>query len=352
MNILLAGKLQHDNFGDVIMAAYYMNKEHQYYLFNSTDIVLNRLMELGYNAQLVNFDNIEDVSFDACVYIGGGYFGHTYLNGSKWCSEWENKNGLYKLSRYLVEKNIKYIVQSVEVGPIYQSSLRDKIKFILENASSVTVRNKGSKQYCLNKLNLKVKEQGDIVYHESSSFFSRYIGSENNNLVVHVTDKYNGSNLLKKNFTSAILNYVKSNNQSYNEVVLITDNEVTSNLDEAVKSFCDELLKEEIEFRVVRYKNTPLPDIFKEVSNSKLMITTKLHLGVLAKSFGSNVKCFTDAPKSRRFYKDNNALHEIENFYLKLKKTTISDHAKVTSSEEPKSGVYIEEYDRFIRGLV
>lgn len=353
----LIGRCDHDNFGDSLMFAFYVKKLNGLgltpYLIGASDIFMKRLHE-----EKLHCNNIEpeEVSIlNIALFIGGGYFGQPDIGADDWNKRFLQSAYFYNIYKKLQANKIEYHVYGVEVGPIKFNEVKKQIGEIITGAKSVYVRNKKSKEYIENNFNCKVKSRRDIVLGETSLYFTCVSeeGGNKDTLVIHATGK-----VLKKNPISRMLRKKLCNligmNSHIRHVNILFDQTEYSNLERNAEEFRTELKlnNESLKVNIVKYKG--LSDTLKVIYQSDYVVTTKLHVGITALSFGKEILCISSMPKNQRFYNEvfkGQGIIKLFSVLYPWNKLKIKDFVSIKENnyEYNESKKYIEYLEELIK---
>lgn len=317
---LILGKVNHDNYGDTLMvmivASCLIDCGYSVSVVEPGLFLEKQLKQYGLAVNYLDVDSINS-AYEVAIYTGGGYFAHNFVNGQKWCKRWLNEGYFIRTAKKLTECKIPYYVFSVEVGPIRNAEMRMAVKNILESAKKVVCRNSESVNFIRTSLCSDVGEVGpDMVFSEIGEFVDRFHDSTIVDpfckvLGIHITDKFNGSNLIKRLFVRDVLESIRLSN--FTKIILFSDNEETVNLDSAFK-FIEENL--DGNYEIVRFSG--VKNVIDKLMETTHVLTTKLHVGVSAMALGKRVICFSDTPKSKRFYRGQGSGSIARGFYLEF----------------------------------
>ncbi|WP_273070578.1 polysaccharide pyruvyl transferase family protein [Alteromonas australica] len=325
MNVLIVGKINHNNYGDILMVLFMAERikanNGNVFLLGAFEFILPQLKAYNIEAKIIGITEI-DSSIDFSIFTGGGYFAHNLVNGKKWCANWLKESYFIDAAKVMKNCNIPYYIYSVEVGPILNKQMREEVRVIFDEAKEVVCRNIGSVDYVKNILQFNKCEVGpDMVLSELSDFHNRHyknyesLGlnvSCKDTLAIHVTDKYNGTNFIKRMFRRNIVRAVNSS-ENYKTVILFSDNEETTNLDSAFR-----YLEKNIEKTTITKRYSDVENLLALFNSFSSVITTKLHVGVSGFALNKSVLCFSDMPKTRRFYKENKFEKCLSGFYFSI----------------------------------
>lgn len=306
MNILLHGATNMSNFGDYLFAELFYRRVLQ----NGDRAVFYSHPRYGISPFFVKHLNypLENRHYlrqmkqcDALVFIPGGYFADT-----------RRKQFIYRLRhlfRYmfpavsfmLMRKPI--YVLGVGAGPFSNSLFSRLALHTLNTAKTVCVRNEESRQYCLqhgitNQISVTADtalltkahmEAHGITISERSEF------SERKALFVHIDSSPQVTQLLFSRIAPAVDAFLKL----YPEYTLYLG--ADSEMDEAVYSLYEKQFSLHYP-QLLRYDDPW--KLCTDLSGMDIVITTKLHVGIVSCVFGCSVLSFPFVPsKTKRLYK-------------------------------------------------
>lgn len=327
--ILIAGRVNHDNYGDTLMVAivaeYCAEAGYDVFVVGSGDFLVRQLKEIGIDIKNIDRESIYKYDFDKCIFTGGGYLAHNFFNGKSWCRKWLNDGYFTDIYDYLKSKNIPYCVLSVEVGPIKSPLMRAAVRSVFNDAKFVYVRNQQSLLFTKRNItnSAHINYSDDMVLTEldylvssmqKKNLLSCSIEEADSPIIgIHVTDKFDGSNFLKKEFVKQLVAAINENS-NLKRIYLFSDNEETTNLDDAFKYLVENLSKKK---NISIHRFHSLREVIEIINQCSHVFTTKLHVGVSSISLGKHVLCLSDTPKSKRFYNSLSLSDSHKYFYLR-----------------------------------
>lgn len=314
VKILLVGKSAHQNFGDILMAGlvarWVVEMGFQPVLFSQSK-EFSRHVE-GIEPKCLSTSSLEsEKNVIAGIFYGGGYFGHNYFGFKKWGNDWLKEAYFESAYEYLCNCGIPYAVYSVEFGPIYNRKVRDIVKSIILKSDQVVTRNSRSSKYVKKITGKEVENGGDIIF----STFNKggHKGGEcidGTEIVIHYTDKVSYKNLWTISYLSSIKDALEG--AGVKKVTFVSDSAEVLIDQKVVSEFTSVANVSRVDFVDVSH-------LMEKIATCTHLITTKLHLGVLALSMGKNVLCVSDHPKIKRFYMDLNLENKLISFYFSPK---------------------------------
>ncbi|HEM2786810.1 TPA: polysaccharide pyruvyl transferase family protein [Streptococcus suis] len=303
-NILLHGatNFESSNYGDFIYGEMIYN-----YLLQNNEKINVRFFQPSnfFNKFLKNSNNNQKFSVfktDALIYIPGGYFGEGHNA--------RFRDNLVQFLRFLpvglfaVLKKIPIVVLGIGAGPNNNFLMNFGISNIVNNSLVVTARDRESFE-ALKKLssNPKIVECFDMILSNeyNTSFESEQLSSildkvgDKKILLVH----YNHSQEALFKFAESVKKFVEVNNDYQ---IVVTSDSLLSFEDEFFSKFSQMVQKE-----VLLFKYEDPNELTKLIHMSSLILTCKLHLGVIGCLFNKSVVVAACHPeKTNRFYRDIN----------------------------------------------
>lgn len=348
--VVLVGRADHDNFGDSLIFAFYVNSlnstSRKAYILGASSIFIDRLHECNMECDSIE---LEDVSTDDLVFfVGGGYFGEPDVGRRGWNERFISDGFFGSVRSWLISKNIQYYVHGVEVGPLSSPEVKRIVSDLLGNAKSVVVRNEASQLYCEDELGLhSVSMYRDVVYEETKQF-ACLIGvcrdSEPEGVIIHATGKVLKANPLSCLARVKLRKMIR--NLGVSKVTILFDQtsfpELVPRAQKYAKALCEDGLKAEVK------EYCGLESVLSAISSAEYVITTKLHVGVTALALGGRVLCYSSMPKNIRFYDEvfqGNGRKSLLSLFNYFEDLSVSDFVEHESSSV---GKYIKEFHRIL----
>jgi polysaccharide pyruvyl transferase WcaK-like protein len=299
--ILLHGAFFGSNYGDVLFCEIFREEIKKYekpILGKAGKYIKKRL-------KIKNICNNELINFFSCysiVFSPGGYFGEPNKAGlplAYWRARMLLRHAyLGVLSRVF---NKPYVIIGIGVGPINFKLGQCLIKYIFNGARDVTVRDEESYNYLrsmgVNNTNILISVDPifcmkDKLLDKSSKKKIKALKDNNKKiLLLHITS--GGENGLA--VCRAVYRFIKEND-SY-KLLLCTDFDMSK-----PNSYIDKTKNVFNENDYIFLKYTP--ELLSAVINeSDLVVTSKLHVGIVGVSFGKSVLSFPVHNKTLRFYR-------------------------------------------------
>ncbi|WP_418223290.1 polysaccharide pyruvyl transferase family protein [Clostridium isatidis] len=296
-NIIIQGAGFTDNFGDVLFYDIFIKESNKYNI--NVDILKTDEKVLQHLNIKVNKENVirKLIKADGIVFVGGGYMGE---------QPYKEKFKLYKWG-FSAIKNILYvgilgvlfrkkiIVIGVGAGPVTNPITRYIIKKICNYSEKTIVRDKESYEFLKS---IMVKEEklditADTVLALHKYYNLKKINRNNKTITLHLSDSYKNNE--KINF---IVKDVEKYLEKYPEYRLkaITDHN-GGGQDIAIKD-----LKEKFQDKINICKYESPNQLINELNISDVVITNKLHVGIVSSTLGKSVFSIANHPKTKRFF--------------------------------------------------
>ncbi len=299
--ILLHGAFFSSNYGDVLFSDIFkatLEQKSTVLLGNIGQYVKERNGIKKHKSEF--FSLLES---DAVVFAPGGYFGEPDEKGLslfRWRLRMIRKHAYLGVLAKLLRK--PYCIIGIGVGPIHFKIGKRIVKSIFDGAKLVTVRDDESYNYLkeMNVKNPRISVSVDSILCKGEEFSSAVscleaIADIKDNdgriLLLHITS--GGENGLE--VCRAVREFI-SNRENF-KLIICTDFEMKreNKYIESVKGVFANM-----EYTFLDYS----PELLTSAINSAdLVVTSKLHVGVVAASFSRSVLSFPVHSKTVRFYK-------------------------------------------------
>lgn len=302
--ILIHGSINTTNFGDVLFAEFFYKYIKDNQLGEPHFLSTPHLGVSDYVRQYLSYNEIfslKDIrNSSLVVFMSGGYFGDAKksLRGSL------TRFAKY-ISIYLLAKrySVPLVVCGVGGGPLYHWFNRHSFTSVLEYAKRITVRDDQTKEYFeTKKLESKILTTTDsalIITPETYTSLDPIITEELNNsvkvskkLYIHVPHNLHIIEGYKKELIPAVNLFVESNPEY--GIVFITDelHGIPKDMVDMVQT-CNKYI----------YKYTTPDQLCAFLSYADVVITVKLHIGIVSSALGKSVISFPlHVHKTWRFY--------------------------------------------------
>lgn len=296
-----------DNFGDVLMLGLYcraiMSFGHKPLIVNGTRALHKRLLDDGIDVSSVGVAELKG-SVVAVIFIGGGYLGWPDVMAPFWQYRFRTNNPYYLIARECRRSSIPYFIEGVEVGPGLWPLAIKPIRYILDNAESVVVRNLDSAKVVSRISKTPTCVTNDVLLGNLSVYREGpYVGcltSRTGSVAgVHLSSHILGSHFVAKKFIDAIAGSLAA--VRWHHIVLFADNPHGVKHQRSIEEIRLALAANGHDVEVREYAGPGRT--IETIASIDFLITAKLHCGVIALSLGKYVVCIGSAPKLRRFYR-------------------------------------------------
>lgn len=306
--VVIHGATNTSNFGDILFAKMFYNECQNLglntYFLNIPFYGIGKTCrsEVGYEKKLSLFQALK---CDYLIMMSGGYLGEDVSSF---------KDTLKRYFRYVLWPNLflmckkSVYVLGVGGGPIESKWLRKRIVNVLQKADVVTVRDYETKayfeQYGVTR-NIYVTSDTAQIY---SGIYELSLNSEMKNIMqelkeknykiiyLHLVSDEKKDSLINKNIVKALNKFIKTHPEYY--LIAGNDSIVNKRIDEY------ESYQNITTSNKVGYKYSTSHDLVSLLNECDLVITTKLHVGILSASLGKSVLAFpTHREKVERYYK-------------------------------------------------
>jgi polysaccharide pyruvyl transferase WcaK-like protein len=293
MNIYLHSSLNHRNFGDELLAIIAANelKSHKIYL-KGNDLACNTLLKEYNNTYLIKYI---PKKVDYMIFGGGGYFGAPSSKITKWDVNFIRR--FVPLMTYVLYhkiRNLKMVGTGFGPNSIISSTI---IRCIFKYSNSMNyVRDTKS----LSHGNKILKSNKFTLIRDLASYKTLYPDfllklkvDKGNYIIIHDVQ----TNQLNDNFNKELINFIISNKL---KVLIIADSDRTnSKLESVFEDWKKLFFKNDITInRYIDLKTT-----FSLIVNSQLVITSKLHIGIVSSTFNVPTVSIPIHIKTIRYYK-------------------------------------------------
>ena len=306
--VMLHGATNMSNYGDYLFAEFFYRK----LIDNGIEPIFytDRKYGIGeYFSKYLNYKPTGSLSdaykeCDALVFISGGYFvgpsSHAYFDEFKLIARY------FKPAFRFMKMNKPIYVLGVGAGPFDSRPYSKKAKKVLNYAAPITVRNIESKRFCEEygvASSIEVTADTALVVRQ---YLDKYktdvpkfeIEAGKKMLLFHIDSNATVKDKFRRIIAPAVKRFLETNTEY--RLYLAAD---------GVK---DEKLYSD--YRQIFADMNPTVLIYddpwvltRQIERADLIITTKLHMGIVGSTLGSSVVSFPFIPnKTRRFYNQIN----------------------------------------------
>lgn len=304
MKVLLHGATNASNFGDYLFAELFYNTLEEsgvdayFYDVPKYGISDYFRQKLGYTKKW-SWKDIKDT--DALVFISGGYFCEIPGPHSMLAELKDVKRYMVPALRFM-KKNKPIYILGVGAGP-FTNELFSKLAIkTLNYAKVITVRDEESATYCKqNQVNNQIEVTSDtaLLVKEYIDCYKESVqdGIDENKkiLMLHIDSNREVTNLIFNTIEPSVKRFL-DNHTDYH-LYLVADgikrNELYNEYYDKFRTYDPIVLK---------YDDPWV--LCKQIAHADIIITTKLHVGIVSCSMGTSVLSFPNVPnKTLRFYK-------------------------------------------------
>lgn len=352
MRCLVHGSFMNDNYGDYLIFQITMNILKKYSNGRNIKFVVDNV-----DKSYIKYTNVDVVNIwleifrcNCAIMTGGGYYGEP--NKILYKYFWNLRFLLVHAIPFciLALRSCPYIIVGLGVGPLSWKFSRCVARLILRNAKKIVVRDEESREYIYNVLNVSnnVEVYPDLVMgKEFDSFLTekewakeQLYKNNRKNIAIHYTTKYVAANGIAIAFCD-IKKFLDEHKDEYNVFFILDQDNVVQE-----KRAINLLEKLGVGFnaRIIFYPGPYKLTSF--LSFMDIIITDKLHVGIVGTRLNKVVISTAGHQKIRRFYKQigrsnfmkdlhfikagwlYNLLHDIPN------QKDISDYIILSSTQE------------------
>lgn len=304
INILLHGSFCTANFGDVLFAELFTNylesldPKYNVFVPNASDFVIKNtsVRKVGIIKSFLNAH--------AVVFASGGYFGEPRSNNHRWNLRFIKRH--FPVIILAIIRRLPIAIIGIGVGPLSSSILRYTTKFLFNKAKVITVRDEESKlelinMGVINKINVTTDSALSLLNCEEllkkvpkSSSIERI--TKKKIIFYHLSSKV-------ENISQAIIEGVNrflGENQDYKLIVGTDNTSIFLDKNEVSRFFKAKQLE--------IYKYDSPWTLISILKDSSLIVTSKLHVGILGTMFNKSVVAFPAHPKTVRYYNQLNII--------------------------------------------
>lgn len=286
--ILVVGATYSDNFGDMlfarIVADYLVDKcKFRYYLLS------------GYAQRFIGKEKISDFSIceaEALVYMPGGFFGDRHDTSLYTTYLWFKRYFPIGLKFAFLQKPI--LILGVGAGPCKYAVMKCLIKYICKRAKKVIVREEDSAEF-LRTLGINSMVTSDLaqIVTDYELPVVQLNCNKKKKLLVHINQNKDAA----EKVLPAVRQFYEKHSEDYN--IIVASDQVCPD-DYAVYDKIKSFAKNDVFF----YKYGDPLELCSVIKQSDAVITYKLHVGIVACSYGKSVIAVPEHYKKvERYYR-------------------------------------------------
>ena len=304
MNILIHGAVNGSNFGDCLYAQIY--NEYIKSIRPNDGVFFWEHPMFGAGAHLKTLSNIETTKdldkMDALVYMPGGYFGE----GPTRYRRVKQHLRYFRLGHRMIARKKAVLVSAIGGERVENKWLLNRLTYVLQNASLITTRNERTAEFFQPYTATKIVPLFDAILHVREMPMPELPEQMRTDLAA-----------CKANGKKKIFFHVQSKDEKNGDIeakILPALNRYLAENDAHVFVGTDYLSRNDLQdlrvYRALRgsksvynYRN-PL-ELCAMLDQCDLVVTTKLHAGVVSAALGKSVVSVALVPiKTRAFYED------------------------------------------------
>lgn len=300
--ILLHGAVNTSNFGDVLFVNLFFNKLRK----EKIDIgfLENKFNGISsFNSDEIKYKNHGKKYYkeaDTLIFISGGYFGDNKKNLLASLYRWFR---YFKIGLYFARKKRAIYILGVGGAPLFHYFNRRAAIKIINKACYVTVRDDKTKEYFDDlgaKTNIIVTADTALTLKkedlpELNNALLRECSKKNNLIFLHLTGNEETDDKICKTIIPSLIDFIQHHDDY--KVVLSFDNVMNKKITEtrAFSLLCD--------YGCMSFDYKSSMQLCALIANCKLVITCKLHVGIVGCVLNKSVLSFPIHKfKTSRFY--------------------------------------------------
>ena len=297
MKVLLCGATAGSNFGDYLLAQMFQDCASEVVGIENV-YWYNRFYSYSnfFKKHLNNDKNYRFSDIDMMVYISGGYF---------FGKDKKLKNYIARFFRYCliglqcIMFKKPYIIIGMEAGPSKSRIIKGIQAYLIKKAKYISVRNEESYDYVKKHIREDVVLTADTALALPKHFCkckSLKMPEVSKRVLLHIDSEAAGNVRIIDKIVPVLNEFLKTNTEY---VVALSPDQYSDIQKEALNQVAKKINTNNIEIY-------PYDDPFKLcmiIQNSDLVITTKLHVGIIAAKLEKSVVSFSSyTEKIKRFY--------------------------------------------------
>ncbi|MEZ9799007.1 polysaccharide pyruvyl transferase family protein [Vibrio cyclitrophicus] len=314
--VAIVGALWTSNFGDVLLAKLLKEKleslGHSIIMPNASDKVK---VESGLLEEKFTISEA-----DIFLFCGGGYFSEPPGNSFKWAIS--RYKLLFKYATFCRIKKIPYSILGVGAGPINSNLAKSVIKHVCKGANLIALRDPTSVNAVSTLVpNTEIIEVADYVLSLKDKILLNDVDLSHKKIGFHIT--LNGGK-----YIPAVIDYL-NNIDNNSDIYFIEDH--PGEFSRVCEKYPE--VKRFFDGNVLGYKD--VDQFIHDMNELSCIVTSKLHVGIVASALGKKVCSIPYHAKVERLYAsfDRSDLCLVD-FNDKDK---IADHIKYCLEAEPVS---------------
>ena len=313
-SVAFHGNYSDNNFGDLLLCKIFESWVRSAF---SCQIIYPMVTEIERTRFRTHFsDSICGLrpfkAWDALVYCGGGLFGDS-RSGSRFLpGNFDRKFIAQNVlpAELSIWKGKPYAIVGMEVGPLSNIFVRRETKRIFEHARAISVRNVESQDYIQEQLGIKqeiicapdpaVTVSKEDIPQRAEGKIDGLLQQHTNKILlgIHHPRDFLHDFPAAQSLREGLISVLKSSD----DVIPVLFTDVG---DDRHSVHCEKLAQIIKAICGIDSVSIPFPGIWETValiSRLSAVVTTKLHVGVVAYSMGVYCESFANHPKTKRFY--------------------------------------------------
>ena len=294
--VYIHGSFMNDNFGDYLLYDVMINlckkiNPNYEYISADVDYTYDKYNEVNRKSKLYALIFAKKI-----VFAGGGYFGEPNKQKLYWNIRFIYKHLLFAYLLSFTKKD--YIILGVEAGPISLDISKKMLKRVFNHAKKISVRNNESKLF-LEKIGVTKKidvipdwvlsiEKEEIIKTTSK------VKSDKTKIFLHFTTKADSKN--NPGMIAAIRDIIKLDQENDYKFYLVCDQK---NLEKEQRA--KEIASQLKDATILKYSGPW--NLIADLNEADLIITDKLHVGIVGIKLEKKVISIACHKKSINFYK-------------------------------------------------
>lgn len=324
MKIVLVGALRFSNFGDILFAKLFYERICSRYKDATVllyETAVNRVSsfcrnELNYQNQF-HFSDFKDA--DILVYMSGGYFSNSFekpVTRALWHIRYALPGNIFS------SKNRDIYILGIGGGEFSSPLSAKNIKKIIDKSKYVSVRNPETAmkfKQLGTKADIHINTDTALVVSKRRELYCGKSKEGEKKIFVHIIPIRHYYSLLREKVLPAIKQFL----------IFHSEYEIVVGYDSAVKDKYNKYLYDTVEYfgdsRATINKYETVNGLMNILGECNIVITPKLHVGIVSSAFGKSVFSFPiNYEKTYRYYKSIGYPERCSDIYTIEKKHVLS----------------------------
>ncbi|MBW7941584.1 MAG: polysaccharide pyruvyl transferase family protein [Candidatus Kuenenia stuttgartiensis] len=291
----LHGSYVNRNFGDTLILKIINDWIKEY--SNDINVVLPFVTSDQESVEIIGkiSDKVDINELDGLIFGPGGYFGEPNKSLAQ-RFRWSIRNYVRHIiwNRKLFKNSVPYAIIGVGVGPVSFAFLRKRIAKLFKNAMVITVRDIHSRNYLIQwgVREDKINVASDVALTLRPGHVDQLTTKPKVAIHIHGVDIEATGKL--KDFLHFI-NIIGKQHELF-----IIEDEVNQFDNDRLNNIRNVLKRNEVNLPVIKYRNPEA--LIEELQKTDIIITSKLHVGIVGYALGKKVLSLPVHSKTLRFY--------------------------------------------------